>query len=641
MNKFNSLIITAYLAIISSTSYATSPAQLQNDYQAYQSNDKTKITDLALTNTTDIVANYLAALSNLKTNLNPAIIFFQQDPKNPLAISLSHKILDKSYESQDWNTYTKIYNQTEASQLSQNETCGQKLANYILSQKSIDHDFITQMIKNKMPDRCLSLIATLSANGQIPNNELIPTLYNLLIHNQTSQFNQIANQNKIENYQLNDTSNPNKYQLVYQISQLAIKTPDEALAKLEQSKTDKFTKQYLYNYVATRLAIKQMFSLALIATNKGHSSYLTDDQFEWKARIFLANNQWSDTLASIKKMPKILQDTNKWLYWKAYAEKKLGRNKQGNTTLGKVSSSPSFYSLLARSELGINPTIPAKIAHNDISSIKYYDYAKLGFDLYSTGTTYNNSYYKNLGTYVLYRTIAYSNDTDKAAISNQAYKLGITDTAIYAAIKMDNTDINLAFPMPYLDSYIKYSNENGIPVSIPLAISRQESRFNATVVAFDGGVGLMQLMPATANFIAKKLGVSNNCYKDYPCNIQEGTWFIADLYHKFGNNLIYASSGYNAGPGRARRWEKAFYGMDNQLQTELIPFDITRTYTQHILTNQLIYDAILNKKSLNMVDYLKQINNKDQTFIDDNNNNSGNDSIDKDTSDNDNDNSTN
>jgi soluble lytic murein transglycosylase len=275
----------------------------------------------------------------------------------------------------------------------------------MLSQKSIDHDFITQMIKNKMPDRCLSLIATLSANGQIPNNELIPTLYNLLIHNQTSQFNQIANQNKIENYQLNDTSNPNKYQLVYQISQLAIKTPDEALAKLEQSKTDKFTKQYLYNYVATRLAIKQMFSLALIATNKGHSSYLTDDQFEWKARIFLANNQWSDTLASIKKMPKILQDTNKWLYWKAYAEKKLGRNKQGNTTLGKVSSSPSFYSLLARSELGINPTIPAKIAPNDISSIKYYDYAKLGFDLYSTGTTYNNSYYKNLGTYVLYRLL--------------------------------------------------------------------------------------------------------------------------------------------------------------------------------------------------------------------------------------------
>lgn len=622
MNKKLAYIILATL--ISQFSYAISQDQLNTDYQLYQAKDKTQLFNQSQSNPSDIIANYLAALDKINTDTSYASAFINKDPMNPLALSLAHKVLTKDYGSQNWNEYLKISQVIDSKQLSQNEICGQNLAKYMLNQAKVEDKYLASTILNKMPDRCASLIATLATNNQLPKKYLIPALYNLLTHNQVTQYNQIASANNIPNYQLTNTNQPTKYQLVYQISQLAIKNPDIALSKLEQAQTDKFTKQYLYNFVATRLAIKQMFDLALTATNRGHDVYLSNDQFEWKVRIYLFNQKWYDALETIKAMHESLKEQDKWLYWKAYAYRKLGHDNQAVATLKKISNKPVFYSLLAKSEIGDVPTIPVENKSISLNKIKYYNYAKLGFDLYQAGTKFNIPYYKNLATFVLYKTAGYSNDTDLLSISDYADNLGMNDVSIYAATKMNNVDIRRAFPTPYLDSFTQAANENGIPVTVPLAITRQESRFNKNALAFDGGVGLMQLMPQTAKYISKKLGVSADCYKTYQCNIREGTWFVASLYRKFGSNLIYASAGYNAGPGRAHRWEKAFYGLDNQLQTELVPFDITRAYTQQITTNQLVYEALINKKPLNMADYLKQINNKDKTFVEDDDNTDGN-----------------
>jgi soluble lytic murein transglycosylase len=122
-------------------------------------------------------------------------------------------------------------------------------------------------------------------------------------------------------------------------------------------------------------------------------------------------------------------------------------------------------------------------------------------------------------------------------------------------------------------------------------------------------------MPATAAYIAKKLK-SSNCFKNYECNIQFGTWFLAHLVTKFGNNPIYAAAGYNAGPGRAHRWQQVFQDKDNRVQIELIPFNVTRDYVQKVVSNKLIYDALLqNNQSVNMLAFLSKINNKNVDFI--------------------------
>ncbi len=169
-------------------------------------------------------------------------------------------------------------------------------------------------------------------------------------------------------------------------------------------------------------------------------------------------------------------------------------------------------------------------------------------------------------------------------------------------------DMKLSFPMPFLTSYKKHSRQNQIDPGYALAITRQESRFNYKVIAFDGGVGLMQLMPETAKYISHKTGYSL-CYRStYDCNIKYGIWYLGSLYQKFNGNYLYASAAYNGGPNRSRRWQDNLDDLDVLIQMELIPINITRNYVQRVLSNKAIYDGELNgTHTINLQKYLKKM----------------------------------
>jgi soluble lytic murein transglycosylase len=205
--------------------------------------------------------------------------------------------------------------------------------------------------------------------------------------------------------------------------------------------------------------------------------------------------------------------------------------------------------------------------------------------------------------------------------------MGWNEMSIYAGNKCGSKYASLSFPILFSQQYKRYSQSYNISMSYPMAVTRQESRFNPNALAADGGVGLMQIMPGTASYIAKKTG-SSNCYKNYDCNIKFGSWYLGHLYDKFGNNLIYATAGYNAGPGRAHRWQQAFNSLDNRVQIELIPFKITRDYVQKVLTNKIVYDARLNNDGqVDLISYLNKMNTKDSTYIIDDDNNNGDGSL--------------
>ena len=121
------------------------------------------------------------------------------------------------------------------------------------------------------------------------------------------------------------------------------------------------------------------------------------------------------------------------------------------------------------------------------------------------------------------------------------------------------------------------------------AIIKAESTYRTEAVSNKGAVGLMQLMPQTANYIIRKSGYSN-CSKITPdCNIKLGTWYLSNLYQKFGN-LIYATAAYNAGPNRSKRWYNQLNNLDNRIQIELIPIPITRDYVQKVIAPKIGID---------------------------------------------------
>jgi soluble lytic murein transglycosylase len=103
---------------------------------------------------------------------------------------------------------------------------------------------------------------------------------------------------------------------------------------------------------------------------------------------------------------------------------------------------------------------------------------------------------------------------------------------------------------------------------------RQESRFIDYARSSVGAQGLMQIMPATAKWISRQLGLGKNahagCNKP-ETNIRFGTYYLKHVYDSLGQSPVLATAGYNAGPGRARRWQ-ADTPLEGAIYVENIPF---------------------------------------------------------------------
>jgi soluble lytic murein transglycosylase len=130
-----------------------------------------------------------------------------------------------------------------------------------------------------------------------------------------------------------------------------------------------------------------------------------------------------------------------------------------------------------------------------------------------------------------------------------------------------------------------------------LAIVRQESAFATDAMSRAGARGLMQLMPATAANVARRLALPYSLPRltaDGIYNMTLGRSYIERLIDDFGGSYALAIAAYNAGPGRVRQWMHDFgdprgqdIGMVDWI--ELIPFNETRLYVQRVLENLQIY----------------------------------------------------
>ncbi|MDZ4135293.1 MAG: lytic transglycosylase domain-containing protein, partial [Paracoccaceae bacterium] len=144
---------------------------------------------------------------------------------------------------------------------------------------------------------------------------------------------------------------------------------------------------------------------------------------------------------------------------------------------------------------------------------------------------------------------------------------------------------------------------DGLAVSraLALAIARRESEFDPTAQSSAGARGLMQVMPGTAQLMAGKLGLPyevGRLTSDPGYNATMGAGYLRQLVDEFGPSVALVASGYNAGPGRPRRWIGEFGDpRDAQVDmvdwVETIPFNETRTYVMRVVESLVIYRARL------------------------------------------------
>ncbi len=173
----------------------------------------------------------------------------------------------------------------------------------------------------------------------------------------------------------------------------------------------------------------------------------------------------------------------------------------------------------------------------------------------------------------------------------------------YAAVKIAKQAAgqNVILPRAYFPITDLEGVELGVPTELALSIARRESEFNPSVISSAGARGLMQVMPATAQDMARELGLEYSRARlttDPAYNVQLGAGYLANLIDQFGPNMVMVAAGYNAGPSRPRRWASerghpAAEDVDVIDWIEMIPFNETRNYVMRVTESIPIYRARL------------------------------------------------
>lgn len=152
-----------------------------------------------------------------------------------------------------------------------------------------------------------------------------------------------------------------------------------------------------------------------------------------------------------------------------------------------------------------------------------------------------------------------------------------------------------AYPLEHRSEVLAAAKANNVPYSLVAGVILAESKFNAKAESAPGALGLMQLMPDTAHWIADQINESKLTegeIKDPATNIRLGTWYLAYLLEEFHNNEILALAAYNAGRGHVEEWMKQ-YGWDYDFDDiSAIPFAETRVYVNTVLTNKEKYESL-------------------------------------------------
>ena len=326
---------------------------------------------------------------------------------------------------------------------------------------------------------------------------------------------------------------------------------------------------------------------ALVWFEKAASFPLSDMQAAWKARAALRAGNWAQVRAAIDAMSPAEKRDAAWRYWLARTEAAEGNGPEAAKLRETLARENSFYGLLAAEESGVVPTLnwkgwkPSKA---DLAAVHERPAINRALLLYRLDM-------KAEGLKEWQFAIRNMNDQELLSAAELARSANVPDRAIGTA---DRTlmlhDFSQRFPMPYRNNLQEHAKAQGLDESWIYGLIRQESRFMADAKSRVGAAGLMQLMPATATWAAKRVGMSSYSPQrvaDISVNLALGSFYLRHVLDNLGHPVL-ATAAYNAGPGRARRW-RADQGLEGAIYAESIPFTETRDYVKKVMANAWFY----------------------------------------------------
>ncbi len=349
-----------------------------------------------------------------------------------------------------------------------------------------------------------------------------------------------------------------------------------------------------------QIALQASLKLAPEATVYWHrtdSAVLSNDAYQWKARAALRAGEWKLLTATVQAMPAALREDAAWVYWLGRAYQKEGRKEEAQKLFESIAGQTGFYGQLALEELGRKIVIPPRaqpVTSEEIAPMaenKGFQRALKFFELNMRFEGYREWNWE----------LRAMNERQHLAAAEFARQRNVLDRMVNTSDRTrKEVDFTQRFPSPFRDVMHAATEKLGLDMAWVYGLIRQESRFILNARSHVGASGLMQLMPATAKFVARKIGMgdfSHDQVNDIGTNITLGTNYLNMVLTDLDGSQALATAGYNAGPRRSREWRSTLSGaVEGAIFAESIPFSETRNYVKKVLSNATYYAALFEDK---------------------------------------------
>ena len=326
---------------------------------------------------------------------------------------------------------------------------------------------------------------------------------------------------------------------------------------------------------------------------------------EWRIRTALLAQDWTLVRKSISELPLQEQEEDHWAYWEARALQVLGQPVEAKVIYTKLAQLQSYHGFLSADRLKleyalydepitVEKSLLVKVAQ-DVQLVRAREFhqVRLSYE----GRREWNSWMDN------------REPNELAAGAILASHWSLHDRAIFTAGKAEQKRaISVRFPMLYRPDVDRAAEKNRIDSAWIFGVMRRESAYIRDIKSGAGAVGLMQLMPTTAKYVAKLQGKKDwqGDLTNATTNINFGAFYLRYVLDKFDDHEVLATASYNAGPHRIDQWLQDTT-LDADIWIDTIPFTETRRYVRAVLAYAAIYEFQLTGEAKRLSTKLKTI----------------------------------
>ena len=384
------------------------------------------------------------------------------------------------------------------------------------------------------------------------------------------------------------------------LARVAANDPDQAADLLADkwSRLPTEAQAWLLGQVAKQKAFKlqadapEAFERAF--KRAGDAPVFSDDTLAWAARAALRAQDWPASQRAIARLSPAEQREPGWTFWRARALQAQGQA-AAQPLLAELATQPlSFYGRLAAEALNQPtplPPAPAPLSPAERGAAKANAGLQRALQLIALGLRSEGVREWNFSL----REISQRGDRALLAAAQEACDREVWDRCINTSERTRaEVDIAQRYPTPHRNELLSQAREVGLDAAYVYALIRQESRFVLDARSHVGASGLMQVMPATAKWTAKKVGMdySPSLLHDRDFNLRIGTNYLKLVLDRFDGAQALAAAAYNAGPTRPARWRDGPV-LDAAIWAENIPFNETRDYVRKVLVGGAVYAQVL------------------------------------------------